>query len=168
MKAFHSVGITSWKKTHAGRAEGARAAERNRVSEKQVSFFNYLYCYYIYIKAITNYIIKISRAGWGENDAMSVAYLTGLPIKFLRTMAGFEARPGSFYLARATHQPPDALLREVWPWVEEWEERVRLRGEGRNWENGGLDQNAAAAKKFLQLLRYLRVVLLQDLAVLQP
>jgi hypothetical protein len=122
----------------------------------------------LYIKAITNYIIKISRAGWGENDAMSVAYLTGLPIKFLRTMAGFEARPGSFYLARATHQPPDALLREVWPWVEEWEERVRLRGEGRNWENGGLDQDDVAAKKFLQLLRYLRVVLLQDLAVLQP
>src|SRR5436305_1026944 len=123
--------------------------------------------YYTYIEAITNYIIQISRAGWGENDAMSVAYLTGLPIKFLRTMAGFEARPGSFYLARATHQPPEALLSEVWPWVEEWEERVRRRVEGMSWENGGLDQDDVAAKKFLQLLRYLRVVLLQDLAVLQ-
>ncbi len=97
---------------------------------------------------------------------MVVAYLTGLLIKFLRTMAGFKARPGSFYLARVTHQPPNDLRRCIWPWVEAWEERVRLGGEGRNWENGGLDQSNVVLKKFLQLLQYLRDVLLQDLAVL--
>jgi hypothetical protein len=38
LRSFLAVGITSWKKTHAGRAEGARAAERNGVSEKQVGY----------------------------------------------------------------------------------------------------------------------------------
>jgi hypothetical protein len=45
LRAFQTVGITSWKKTHAGRAEGARAAERNGVSEKQVSHYIIYMCY---------------------------------------------------------------------------------------------------------------------------
>jgi hypothetical protein len=38
----------------------------------------------------------------------------------------------------------------------------------KTWEEGGLDKDDVAGQGFLALLCHLRVVLLQDLAVLQP
>ena len=64
--------------------------------------------------------------------------------------------------------PPPELLQKIWPWVEEWEERFRKRSLRKTWEEGGLDEDDVARQGFLALLCHLRVVLLQDLAVLQP
>jgi hypothetical protein len=99
---------------------------------------------------------------------MTSAYLTGLPLKFLRKMAGFPASEGSYHIARAGHQPPAGLLLQVWPWIEEWDRRFAARAEKRRWKEGGLDDEDLAGAGFLQLMKQLREVLLQDLAVLQP
>src|SRR5450432_2647551 len=99
---------------------------------------------------------------------MSNIYLTGLPVKFLRKATGFPAAGGGFFIPRATYEPPALLQQQVWPWVEQWDERLRRRAQGWGWQDGGLDHDDTAAQGFIALLKYLRVVLLQDLAVLQP
>ncbi|MEA2203145.1 MAG: hypothetical protein QOI89_3920 [Solirubrobacteraceae bacterium] len=144
-KAFAAAGINSVQKTHVMRGAGARAAELHGVSEQQ-----------------------INRAGLWSRSSMTSAYLTGLPLKFLRKMAGFTASEGSYHIARAGHQPPAGLLLQVWPWIEEWDRRFAARAEKRRWKEGGLDDEDLAGAGFLQLMKQLREVLLQDLAVLQP
>jgi hypothetical protein len=98
---------------------------------------------------------------------MVQSYLTGLPLQFLRSMAGFGTKAGKFYLPRANHAPPLSLQQQVFPWVEYWEERVLLSKQGKAWSDGGLDQEDLALEGFIRLMKYLRVVLLQDIAVLQ-
>jgi len=99
---------------------------------------------------------------------MVEAYLSHLPKKFLRRVAGFTSDEGGYFLPRAQAAPPPELLEKIWPWVEKWEERFRKRSLRKTWEEGGLDEDDVAGQGFLALLCHLRVVLLQDLAVLQP
>ncbi|KAJ0129218.1 hypothetical protein HZ326_27681, partial [Fusarium oxysporum f. sp. albedinis] len=79
-----------------------------------------------------------------------------------------SASPGDYFLARAAHEPPYALQKQLWPWIEEWEPRFEARARRQCWAEGGLDDDDLAADGFLKLMRRLRIVLLQDLAVLQP
>ena len=83
-------------------------------------------------------------------------------------MAGFPTKPGAYYLPRAAHTPPTELLSLVWPWIEAWEVRFEARSRQKSYAEGGLDEDDRAGQGFIKLLKYLRVVLLQDLAVLQP
>jgi hypothetical protein len=99
---------------------------------------------------------------------MTVAYLTRLPSKFIRMMGGWKKKPGSFSLPRGDCPPPQSLSRQVFPWIEAWLARVEACACGKTWNDGGLAKDDGAAAKFLNLMQYLRVVLLQDLAVLQP
>ena len=94
--------------------------------------------------------------------------MTGLPVKFLRTVAGFPSTGGGYYLTRAEIEPPELLLKQLWPWIEYWEERFLRHAEGKRWAKGGLDADDMAGQAFLRLLKHLRMVLLQDIAVLQP
>jgi hypothetical protein len=96
------------------------------------------------------------------------AYLTGLPVKFLHQTAGFSSSGGAYFLPQALHNPSAQLQLQIWPWIETWEEQFQQRAVHQNWEAGGLDQTDVAGHGFLALLRHLQVVLLQDLAVLQP
>ncbi|KNB18705.1 hypothetical protein FOXG_16147 [Fusarium oxysporum f. sp. lycopersici 4287] len=73
-----------------------------------------------------------------------------------------------YFLARAAHEPPYVLQKQLWPWIEEWEPRFEARARRQCWAEGGLDDDDLAADGFLKLMRRLRIVLLQDLAVLQP
>lgn len=98
---------------------------------------------------------------------MVQSYLTGLPLQFLRSMAGFGVKPGKFCLSRANCTPPLSLQKQVFPWLEYWEARVALSKQGKLWSEGGLDQEDLALEGFIKLMKYLRVVLLQDIAVLQ-
>jgi hypothetical protein len=99
---------------------------------------------------------------------MAVAYLSRLPVKFLQKVAGFQKEEGSYYIARAHHEPLLSLRREIFPWADDWLARMEARAEGRGWKEGGLREVDAAAHDFLKLLIHLRDVLLQDLAILQP
>lgn len=144
-RTFCRAGISSVKKTHAMRGAGARAAELHGVEDRQ-----------------------ISRAGLWDSSSMASSYLTGLPVKYMRSAAGFSDRGGAYFIRRAEIPPPEALQQQCWPWVDGWLERCRQRATQRaTWAAGGLDQDDIAAENFLRLLKHLRAVLLQDLAVLQ-
>ena len=97
-RMFTGAGVTSLKKTHAGRSQGAKHAELKGVNEGQ-----------------------IRRAGRWNSDALTNCYLTHLPRKFMRSMAGFSpSTQGNFYLPRAKTLPPQSLEQAVWPFVDEW------------------------------------------------
>lgn len=91
-----------------------------------------------------------------------------MPAKFLRRLAGFPKEEGSYVLPRAEFLLPESLQRQIWPWLEGWLDRIHARAEGKSWRDGGLAEEDGAAASFLKLLKVLRSVLLQDLAVLQP
>ena len=58
---------------------------------------------------------------------MMKAYLTYLPCKFLRAMAGFNPSvQGNFYLPHVKVMPPPSLKHTMWPWVDEWLEWFEL------------------------------------------
>lgn len=128
-KAFSACGIISSKKTHAARGSSARMADMNGADETD-----------------------IRRQGRWNNSTMNGAYLTNLPRGVMRTMAGFPSGEGHFYLPRAQIQPPENLVRKVFPEVDYWYERI----------SSGACQQSAAARGFLDLLKQLRVTFLQD------
>ena len=105
---------------------------------------------------------------------MSSAYLTHIPRKFVRATAGFPpSGRGDYFIPRAQVQPPEALVRKVWPWVDEWIAWFQQNENDVREEDGQLDgrdegdRNDLAGKAFLRLLDYLRTVLLQDSVLLQ-
>lgn len=144
-RVFGAAGLVASKKTHLPRRAGAQDAETHGTS-----------------------LAQISQAGRWNQSVLCQAYLTHLPRQFMRVVSGFSTSPGDYYLARAARDPPYALQRQLWPWVEEWEPRFEARARRCRWADGGLDEDDLAADGFLKLMRRLRVVLLQDLAVLQP
>jgi hypothetical protein len=152
-KIFKGADLMSLKKTHAGRAQGAKQAELSGVSESQ-----------------------IRRAGRWNSDALSNCYLSNLPREFIRSMAGFEPHgQGNYYLPRAKVEPPQSLLRTVWPWVDEWLEWFSQAAPSASYEHIVLeplspfeeDRQDLAAQGFLRLLLVLRMILLQDSVLLR-
>ncbi|KAJ9419092.1 hypothetical protein QL093DRAFT_2353957 [Fusarium oxysporum] len=144
-RIFGAAGLMASKKTHLPRRVGAQDAETHGTS-----------------------LAQISQAGRWNQSVLCQAYLTRLPRQFMRIVAGFSASPGDYFLARAAHEPPYVLQKQLWPWIEEWEPRFEARARRQCWAEGGLDDDDLAADGFLKLMRRLRIVLLQDLAVLQP
>lgn len=132
--ALQHIGLRSRAKTHVGRGSGARMADLGGASEAQ-----------------------IRRLGRWNNQAMEKCYLTSLPREAMRTLAGFEPCRGSFYLARASVEPPVSLQHLIFPAVESWMEKM----------DTGLCEQSIAGGGFLQLLQYLRGVILQDAVILQ-
>lgn len=111
---------------------------------------------------------QIRRAGHWERGSMSTAYLSRLPREFMRVIAGFSRAPGNYYLRRAAVQPPPALKSKIWPWVDSWLARYDASiASGRSFADGGLDDCDLSGKQLLDLLDWLREILLQDAAVLQ-
>ena len=99
---------------------------------------------------------------------MTKAYLTCLPRKFIRAMAGFT-KIGTYYLRRAGVKPPESLRLQIFPDVDGWLARFGERFGPRraNWNQGGVDEDDMAGQGFLRLLDQLRNVILQDAAILQ-
>ena len=165
-RVFTEANVKSLKKTHAGRKQGAQHAETAGVSEA-----------------------AIRRAGRWNHDAMSTCYLSNLPLEFVRSMAGFTPLAGNFYLPRAKVQPPPSLIDAVWPWVDQWLAWLKAHTGpsevGREDGLGGVaaaayedlplqdlpsdkeDPTDIAAQGFLQLLKELRVILLQDSVIMR-
>ena len=101
---------------------------------------------------------------------MITSYMTGLPFGLMRLLAGFQRDPSTYFLRHDSYKLPALLLQQIWPWIEAWDARfcVRHSAEKVTWEQGGLDDDDFGGKSFLRLLKHLRRVLLQDLAILQP
>jgi hypothetical protein len=97
-KMLAGAGVMSLKKTHAGRSQGAKHAELHSVNEGQ-----------------------IRRAGRWNNDALTGSYLTHLPRKFMRSMAGLPpSLQGVFFLPWARILLPHSLEQAIWPCIDEW------------------------------------------------
>lgn len=133
--ALRDSGITSTSVTHFFRKAGARLADVSGVAENQ-----------------------IRRLGNWNNNAMEGSYTTGVPREAIRAMAGFPPDRREYFIARNTLQPPEELLRMVFPQIEIWEAKM---------VNPAVNiQASVSARKFLDFLKLLRVVLLQDIAIL--
>lgn len=126
-----AAGIFSKAKTHAARGSAARMAELSGADEAQ-----------------------IRRMGRWNNSAMSGCYLTSLPLQGIQATAGFPPERGAYHLARGSVRPPDSLVLQIFPQVEEWAVRFEFGTDG--------CVPSAAAGGFLTPLRELRVVILQD------
>jgi hypothetical protein len=144
-RVYGAVGLASRAKTHLPRAAGAQEAS-------------------LYGTPIN----QISSAGRWNPSTLSDAYLTQLPRNFLKTVAGFTESRGDYYLIRANIDPPANLQAKIWPWIEDWTDRFKARAQRLTWAQGGLNDDDIAGDSFIKLMAYLRVVLLQDLAVLEP
>jgi hypothetical protein len=97
-RAFTAVGLTTSKKTHAGRGQGAREAETRGATE-----------------------FDIRRAGRWNSDTMSNAYLSAFPRTAIKALAGFDVNfQANYYLPRAKEEPCEALAARVWPRVDAW------------------------------------------------
>jgi hypothetical protein len=128
-RIFGAAGLVAAKKTHLPRRVGAQDAETHGTS-----------------------LAQISQAGRWNQSVLCQAYLTHLPRQFMRIVAGFSASAGDYFLARAAHEPPQALQRQLWPWIEEWEPRFEARARRCCWAEGGLDEDDLAADGFLKLM----------------
>ena len=80
----------------------------------------------------------------------------------MRTMAGFPSSGSGYFLPREQIKPSIALQRKLFPWVEDEEERMK----GGKGKRPAREQDLARLDH-LELLKAVREVLLQDLAVLR-
>ena len=96
----------------------------------------------------------IRRLGRWNSQALAGCYLTSLPWLALRTMAGFPPETGYFHIKRAAVDPPQVLQCRLFPWVDSYSD---------DWEGW---ERTLAAQGFIRLLKYLRIIILQDAAVL--
>jgi centromere DNA-binding complex CBF3 subunit-like protein/transcriptional activator of glycolytic enzymes GCR1 len=97
--------------------------------------------------------MQIQRAGRWNPDQMIGCYLNSLPRKFMRRMAGHPDKMGCFDIPRARVSPPESLLSMIWPQLDRWKGRF----------GPGPEQlNDLAAAGLINLLLYLREVILQD------
>lgn len=138
IKRGHKLaGIESSKTTHSGRHQGAKQAEIFGVSEEQ-----------------------IAKQGRWDRSKMQGHYLSTLARGFMRAVSGVDSNlAGGFFIARAALDPPLILTKMVWPWVDEWQQRIL---------NGTVQVPNMAAKAFLKLMQELRKYLLQDAVFWQP
>ena len=89
---------------------------------------------------------------------MVTSYLLRLPRQYMRSVAGFGSTTGSYHLKRAVPRPSDGLLRQILPWVDRASQA---------YANCEILPADLTGREFLGLLKELRVVFLQDAAILQ-
>lgn len=93
------------------------------------------------------------RMGHWSHGTMESCYLTAsLPYETIRSLAGFNANGGSFYIGRGSIEPPEALRRKIFPDADKWMAM---------YESSQIDRDIAGGN-FLKMLIYLRDVILQD------
>lgn len=104
-----------------------------------------------------------SLGKWREGrGAFENAYDHTHPLDGMLGVAMFDAqRPDSYTCSRNCLQPPSALITSIFPWIEDEQRALADRRQqyGKRGEDYALDQ-------FLNLLIFLRVVLLQDAALI--
>ena len=127
-QVYETLGMKFLKVTHAGRGSGSQIAKGLNIEEDQ-----------------------ICRAECWNTDSMHRGYLTTLPQKFMRGMAGFNPNhPDTYRIARTLVHPPDELLNSFWTPLNDLV---------------NFPFNDIGTAQFVKLLFYLRIVLLQDAAI---
>ena len=80
-------------------------------------------------------------------------YGTKLPMKILRSKAGFKIADGLRFNPRVTLIPPIELQKMIFPWLDEALE---------SFKNNPVSSERATARHFLEYMVHLRVIILQD------
>ncbi|KAF7369757.1 hypothetical protein MVEN_00307500 [Mycena venus] len=131
--------ITISKVTHAGRGFTAKTARENGASS-------------IEVKAL---------GGWSDSGSYRACYDRALPVRGLLAAAMFDSEnPGAHFLARDSLEPPAEIIAQIFPWVEEELSALTTR------ESENRQAHDIALRHFLELLLWLRMVIVQDGAVL--
>ncbi|PPR01886.1 hypothetical protein CVT24_001355 [Panaeolus cyanescens] len=101
---------------------------------------------------------------WSQPGAFDV-YNRTLPTDAMVAAAGFNGRQlNSYFVSRDVLDPPENLMAQIFPWIEQEEQALSLRmSPGQLGPDIGCD---GTLLEFLSLMKYLRRVLLQDAAVL--
>ena len=90
--------------------------------------------------------------------------MSHLPKAFMRLAAGFPIGLGAYFLACTKHEPPESLKRIVFLWIKQWEESFATAKQP---TRSSIIEDDLAAQGFLELMRELRSVFLQDAACFQ-
>ncbi|RLN78429.1 hypothetical protein BBJ28_00026159 [Nothophytophthora sp. Chile5] len=98
---------------------------------------------------------QIRRTGHWNEDVLQRYYLSKLARETIRVLAGFAKEIGGYWIPRAAILPSESLQQAIFPEVDSLLLEVRSR-----------DTPDRAAIAFLELLQFLRVVVLQDAAML--
>ncbi|RXK39824.1 hypothetical protein M231_02879 [Tremella mesenterica] len=129
-EALKAANVHTYQKTHVNRRLGARLAEQGGASPDE-----------------------IARAGHWAHSVLEIHYLTHIPRKTLRALAGFPVEGKGFFLPRAV-TPSPTLLRKIFPDVDKWTALL----------NSPIhQQQELTGRMFLQTIASLREVFLQDI-----
>ena len=104
----------------------------------------------------------IQGLGRWAHDAFRMSYLTNLPTPALLVASGFQRSPCSYVLPRSRVPPPLALTAKVLPWVAP--ELEKIKAWNRTADSTNSDKSAEGC---LEALTWLKVVFLQDMALLE-
>lgn len=130
---FKHLGLTFNKKTHINRQQGVRQLESADVD-----------------------ISQTRRHGrWGL-DTVEAVYSAPLAREAIRALSGHPPKSRLYYLDRATLEPPEELLTDIFPGLRSFKEKIISE----EWERN------LAARGFIEFLEFLRIVLVQDAAIL--
>jgi Centromere DNA-binding protein complex CBF3 subunit, domain 2 len=139
--ALDELGLSTTVKTQQGRKSGSANAENNGASGDSVD-----------------------RLGLWATGARAGAYINNVvPWEAVRIQAGCRKEPKSYYVKRATIDPPLTLQIQIFPNVESSEEIVKNLLA--NKVVGSRDTEISGIS-FLRLMKRLRTFILQDAAIL--
>ncbi|KAG2211043.1 hypothetical protein INT45_001099 [Circinella minor] len=91
-------------------------------------------------------------------QSMERHYLMKLSRASIRAVNGFPTGKGRYWLPRALVQPEESLQRKIFPEVDDWLSKVESENDAKR---------SISAQGFLRLMKTMRVVILQDAAVLR-
>jgi hypothetical protein len=100
----------------------------------------------------------IDLLGYWNMDVHDTAYSKQMPLPAMRVAAGFDKERGSYYIPRSQYLAPAELASQVFPWIENAERKLA--------DSEAPEDKRVTAHGFLDMLKNLRQVLLQDVAIL--
>ena len=107
-------------------------------------------------------LAEIRHLGHWNKQAVNKSYLLKVATKPLLVAAGYDTRLNSYILPRSRVTPPTSLTELVMPWVAEDLRQVEILCKNKN------DKiHDHSAKNFLENLMWLKVVFLQDMAIMR-
>jgi hypothetical protein len=137
-QAQSELGIQCSSKTQIGRKCGAAHAENSGANESSVD-----------------------KNGHWATRSRSGAYTNNvIPWECVRVLAGFPPESKQFFLERALLDPPEELANQIFPLVDQGRQEIK------DALDSGRRRTEIAGHSFLDLLQYMRTVILQDAAIL--
>ena len=109
MDAFDKFNVDCSKKTHLGRDRGTADCSHGGVPKESMERQGFFVCTFF------------TRLGFWNLDSLTASYLCRtLPVDALKVLAGFEIQE-SYFITRDCIQPPQELLNQIFPWIQDLE-----------------------------------------------